>query len=53
MLAAYSIERLAGELALHYRTLAAGTALAPAGGAQVPVERRAARRMRSARVEGR
>lgn len=53
VLAAYSIERLAGELALHYRTLAAGTALAPAGGAQVPVERRAARRMRSARVEGR
>ena len=52
VLAAYSIERLAGELALHYRALAAGPAFAAMGGPQVRVERRTTPRVPSARVEG-
>jgi glycosyltransferase involved in cell wall biosynthesis len=48
-LAAYSIERLARELALHYRQLLQGIAVSAADSAQAPAERRTAtpaRRMR-------
>jgi glycosyltransferase involved in cell wall biosynthesis len=52
VLAAYSVERLAGELTLQYRTLAEGAAFAAAGGMKLRVEPRSARRVPSARVEG-
>jgi glycosyltransferase involved in cell wall biosynthesis len=51
VLAAYSIERLAAEMALHYRALAAGPALVAAG-IGLRVERRMARRVPPVRVEG-
>jgi glycosyltransferase involved in cell wall biosynthesis len=44
VLAAYSIERLAAELAVHYRALAGGWALRAAGPGTVDVERRSAPR---------
>ena len=52
VLAAYSIERLAAEMALHYRALAEGVPLAAATGAGVRVERRARARVPTLRVEG-
>jgi glycosyltransferase involved in cell wall biosynthesis len=52
VLAAYSIERLAGELALHYRSLAAGVAMAGWDGASVRVPRRAGTRVPPVRVGG-
>ena len=51
VLAAYSIERLARELALHYRSLAQGVAVAATGGAQVRVDRRAAPRVPRMRLD--
>ena len=45
-LAAYSIERLARELALHYRRISQGSSVSAAGGAQAPMERAAQRTSR-------
>jgi glycosyltransferase involved in cell wall biosynthesis len=44
VLAAYSIERLAAELSLHYHALAGGSALRMAGPGMVDIERRSAPR---------
>jgi glycosyltransferase involved in cell wall biosynthesis len=51
VLAAYSIERLARELSLHYRMLADNLELATAGGPPVRVERRAIPRASRAQVD--
>jgi glycosyltransferase involved in cell wall biosynthesis len=51
VLAAYSIERLARELALHYRALAGGLAVAGAGAGAMRAERRAATRAQPARLD--
>ena len=52
ILAAFSIDRLAAELALHYEALAGGLTMAPAHAASVRVERRAASRERSTSIPG-
>ncbi len=51
VLAAYSIERLARELALYYRTLAAGVSMTAAGAGPVRMERRAAPRATRAQLD--
>jgi glycosyltransferase involved in cell wall biosynthesis len=53
VIAAYSVERLAAEMGLHYRQLVRGPAAAAAVGAQVQVEPHAAQPVRSLRMEGR
>jgi glycosyltransferase involved in cell wall biosynthesis len=52
VLAAYSVERLASELGLHYRALAHGFAIARGADARVLVERAAVPQSRSVRVGG-
>jgi len=51
VLAAYSIERVARELALHYRSLADDVVVASAGGPSLPMERRAAPRVPRAHLD--
>jgi glycosyltransferase involved in cell wall biosynthesis len=52
VLAAYSVERLARELALHYRALASGYEIPAAGEGGVRVERRPVPQASSVRIEG-
>ena len=52
VLAAYSVERLAAELGLHYRSLAQGMHAPAAGGPQGRVEHSGMREVSSARMEG-